>query len=94
MPRPHGGGGPGGFQTPKNLRKTIGKLMAYVGRSKWLLVVVAICLALNTVCSIGGSYLLKFLINDCIVPGDFQRLAQMLAFMAGVYICAALFSFT
>ena len=94
MPRPHGGGGPGGFQTPKNMRKTIGKLMAYVGRSKWLLVVVAICLALNTVCSIGGSYLLKFLINDCIVPGDFQRLAQMLAFMAGVYICAALFSFT
>ena len=53
MPRPHGGGGPGGFQTPKNMRKTIGKLMAYVGRSKWLLVVVPICRALNTVCSIG-----------------------------------------
>ena len=42
MPRPHGGGGPGGFQPPKNMGKTIGKLMAYVGRSKWLLVLVAI----------------------------------------------------
>ena len=88
--------GPGrhGFQRPKHMRKTIAKLMGYVGRSKWLLAVVAVCLVLNTICTVGGSYLLKFLINDCIVPGDIPRLARMLALMAGVYICAALLSFT
>ncbi len=100
MPKPQGprgggpGGPPGGFQKPKNMRKTIGKLMEYVGRSKWLLAVVAVCLLLNTACTVGGSYLLDPLIDDCIVPGDYQKLAEMLVLMAGVYICAAVLSFT
>ena len=98
MPRPHGKGGPGGhrggYQKPKNMGKTIGKLMRYVGRYKWLLVVVAVCLLMNTVCSIRGTYMIRSLIDDCIVPGDFQLLARQLAVMAGIYICAALFSFT
>ena len=69
---PHGPGAPrGGFQKPKNMRKTIGALMRYIGRSKWLLVVVTVCLVLNTVCSIGGSYMLRPLIDECIVPGDY-----------------------
>jgi len=93
-----GPGGPGnpkhGYQKPKDMRKTIATLLGYVGKSKWLLVVVAICLVLNTACSIGGSYMLKPLINDAIVPGDYQKLAQMLVLMAGIYLCAALLSFT
>ena len=76
------------------MRKTIGTLMGYIGKSKWLLVVVAICLVLNTTCSVGGVMLLQPLINDCIVPGDFAKLARMLALMAGVFICAAIFSYT
>ena len=44
--RPMGPGGPGrhgprgGFQKPKNIRATLGKLMAYLGRYKALLAVV------------------------------------------------------
>ena len=93
---PHGphGGPRGGFQKPKNMGKTISTLLRYVGRSKWLLGVVAVCLVLNVGCTVGGSYLLKPLINECIVPGDYPRLAQMLALLAGVYTCAALLSFT
>ncbi len=70
MPRHgHGPGGPhGGFQKPKNTGKTIGTLMGYIGRSKWLLLVVALCLVLNTACSIGGMYMLRPLIDECIVP--------------------------
>ena len=90
-----GHGGPKhGYQKPKNMGKTIGTLMGYVGRSRWLLLVVAVCLVLNTACSLTGSYLLKPLINDCIVPGDFDRLAKTLALMAGIYLCAAALSFT
>ena len=93
-----GPGGPGGqghgYQKPKNMRKTIGTLMGYIGRSRWLLVVVAVCLVLNSICTIGGSYLLKPLIDECIVPGDYPRLVRTLALMAAVYICAALLSFT
>ncbi len=92
---PHGPGAPrGGFQKPKNIRKTIGALMRYIGRSKWLLVVVTVCLVLNTVCSIGGSYMLRPLIDECIVPGDYPRLARTLAMMAGIYACAALLSYS
>ena len=91
MPRPgHGPGGPrGGFQKPKNMGRTIGRLLGYLGRSRWLLAVVAVCLVLNTLCTVGGSYLLKPLINECIVPGDYPRLAKTLALMACVYVCAA-----
>ncbi len=95
-PPRRGPGGPGrhGYQKPKNMRKTIATLLEYVGRSKWLLAVVALCLVLNTLCTIGGSYLLRPLINECIVPGDYERLAKTLVVMALVYICAALLSFT
>ena len=92
-PRGHGGP-PGGFQKPKDIRKTIGTLMGYIGRSKWLLAVVSVCLVLNTVCSIGGSYMLRPLIDECIVPGDYPRLARTLALMAGIYLCAALLSYS
>ncbi len=92
--RAPGGRGPhGGFQKPKNMRKTIGTLLGYIGRSQWLLVVVGICVVLNSLCSILGSYLLKPLINDCIVPGDYDRLVRTLIRMALVYIAGALLSF-
>ncbi len=89
---PHGG--PRGPQKPKNLKKTIGTLLGYIGRSRYLLIFVALCVVLNSLCSILGSYLLKPLINDCIVPGDYDRLVRTLVLMALVYITGALLSFT
>ena len=93
---PHGPGGPGprDFRKPKNAGRTISTLLGYVGKSKWLLGVVAVCLVLNVGCSIGGSYMLRPLINDCIIPGDYPRLERMLAVLAGIYVCAALLSYT
>ena len=98
MANPRPMGGPGGrnrhgYQKPKNMGKTLKKLMEYLGRSKWLLIIVAVCLVLYSVCTIGGSYLLKPLVNDAIIPGDFAKLAQTLALMACIYIAAAGFSF-
>ena len=96
-PRHGPGGGPGphrGFQKPKNMKKTIGTLFDYIGRSRWLLVFVGLCVVLNSLCSILGSYLLKPLINDCIVPGDYDRLVRTLVLMALVYVAGALLSFT
>ena len=86
----HGPGGPrGGFQKPKNLRLTIGKLMRYLGRYKLHLCIVVVLLVLSSVCSVAGSYLLKPLINDYILPGDFAGLAKMLFLMALMYIAGA-----
>lgn len=89
-PGPHGPGGPGGgFRKPKNIRSTLGKLMRYLGRYKLHLVLVAALLVVSSACTVGGSYLIRPLINDYILPGDFPGLARMLAIMALVYVLGA-----
>ncbi|MDY5612829.1 ABC transporter ATP-binding protein, partial [Dysosmobacter sp.] len=81
------------FRKPKDLRGTLGKLMRYLGRYKAHLVVVVFLLVISSACTVGGSYLIKPLINDYILPGDFRGLARMLCVMAAVYIVGAACSF-
>ena len=93
-PGPHGPGGPGGgFRKPKNIRSTLGKLMRYLGHYKLHLVLVAALLVVSSACTVGGSYLIRPLINDYILPGDFPGLARMLAIMALVYVLGAVCSY-
>ncbi len=90
----HGPQGPGGgFRKPKNIRATLGKLMRYLGRYKLHLSLVALLLVVSSACTVGGSYLIRPLINDYILPGDFPGLAKMLAVMALVYLLGAVCSF-
>ena len=89
-----GGRGPrGGFQKPKNLKETIGKLMGYLGCYRLHLCIVAVLLVVSSACSVGGSFLIKPLINDYILPGDFPGLARMLCVMAAVYVAGAVCSY-
>ena len=91
----HGPGhGPrGGFQKPKDLRGTLGRLMRYLGRYKALLALVVVLLVVSSACNVGGSYLLKPLINDYILPGDFPGLSRELCLMALIYITGAVCSY-
>ena len=90
----HGPQGPGGgFRKPKNIRATLGKLMRYLGRYKLHLALVAVLLIVSSACTVGGSYLIRPLINDYILPGDFPGLARMLCVMAAVYVAGAVCSF-
>ena len=82
-----------GFQKPKNLKETIGKLMGYLGCYRLHLCIVAVLLVVSSVCSVGGSFLIKPLINDYILPGDFPGLARMLCVMAAVYVAGAVCSY-
>ena len=95
---PRGGGhghGPNGhgFQRPKDMKGTFKKLMRYVGRYKAALVLVAVCLILSTVGSVATSYMLKPLLNDYILPGDFSGLLKMLVLMGGLFALSAVCSF-
>ena len=92
-PRGPGHGPRGGFQKPRDLRGTLRKLMRYLGRYKALLVLVVVLLVISSACNVGGSYLLKPLINDYILPGDFPGLAKMLCLMAVVYVTGAACSY-
>ncbi len=96
LSRGPGPGGPGrhGYRKPKDLRGTLSKLMRYLGRYKALLGLVVVLLVVSSACTVGGSYLIKPLINDYILPGDFSGLARMLAFMAAVYVTGAVCSYS
>ncbi len=61
---PRGGRGPGGMGgKPKNAKKTIGRLLKYVGKYKALLFVVLFFMMLNTVFSLIGGYMTRPIIN-------------------------------
>ena len=91
---PRGGGhghGPNGhgFQRPKDMKGTFRKLMAYVGRYKASLVLVAVCLIVSSAASVASSYMLKPLLNNYILPGDFPGLLKMLVVLAALFALSA-----
>lgn len=88
---PRGGPGmPMAMERPKNVKKTIGRLLAYLRKYNLLLVVVVILMLINTASMLIGSYFLKPLINDYILPGDFPGLARALAMLAGIYLAGVI----
>ena len=91
-PGRHGHGGHG-FQRPKDMKGTFKKLMHYVGRYKGSLVLVAVCLIVSSVASVATSYMLKPLLNNYIIPGDFPGLFRMLLMMGGLFALSSLCSY-
>ena len=91
------GHGPGrhghGFQRPKDMKGTFKKLMRYVGRYKGSLVLVAVCLIVSSVASVATSYMLKPLLNNYIIPGDFPGLFRILLLMGGLFALSSLCSY-
>lgn len=92
MPRGRGTGS-GGYVKPKNSKKTLGMLLRYVGKHKGLLTIVFLCLFTSTFAQIAGSYFLKPLINDYIIPGDFSGLAKGLLVLGIIYLLGACASY-
>lgn len=91
-PGRHGHGGHG-FQRPKDMKGTFKKLMRYVGRYKGSLVLVAVCLIVSSAASVATSYMLKPLLNNYIIPGDFPGLFKMLLLMGGLFALSSLCSY-
>ncbi len=75
------------------MKKTLQKLLAYVGKYKILLTLVVIFLVVNTICTVLSAYMLKPIVNDYIIPGDFSGLAWMLALLGMISIVGAVTSF-
>ena len=61
-PRGRGPAGMGG--KPKNLKRTVGRLLGYVGKYKALFFVVLIFMMINTVASLVGGYMTRPIINQ------------------------------
>ena len=83
-----------GYQRPGDLKGTIGRLLGYIGRYKALLVLVAFMLLASSLLSVASSYLMKPIINNYIIPGDFKGLLKMVALLFGCFALSALCSYT
>ena len=85
--------GPGrgghGFQKPNDSKKTINKLLKYLGANKLRLIIVAIMIILSSLITIIGTSLMRPIINDYILPGDLAGLVIMLAILFGIYLIGA-----
>jgi ATP-binding cassette subfamily B multidrug efflux pump len=95
--RPGGFGGPGrgprGFMgggKPKNASVTINRLLAYIGRDKFKILLVFAFVLVSSLTNLGGSYILRPIINNLVsadrTAGEkFSNLAIGILIMACIY---------
>ena len=79
---------------PKSASKTFSRVLGYMFRQKWLLCVVLLLVLLSAGAGVAGTYFLKPILNDYIVPfigkettaADLWPFVRMLMVMAGIYL--------
>lgn len=92
--------GPRPMQTakPKSASKTFFRVIGYMFRQKWVLAIVLALVLVNAGAGVAGTYFLKPILNDYIVPfigksttaADLLPFIRMLAVMGGIYLLGAL----
>ncbi|MDE6658693.1 MAG: ABC transporter ATP-binding protein/permease [Eubacterium sp.] len=93
MPGPHGAPN-GGYAKPKNAKKTVHKMLEYIGKSKYLLIVVSFTVIASTICSVLASARLQPIIDKAIYPHfDKAELIKQLAILAVFYVTASVLNF-
>lgn len=98
---PPGKGHSIGSVKPKDVKKTLGRIIEYIGKNKIFLFIVLLMLILSTLCQTGASYWLKPILNDIaesIKLNNFEtvgikKLITNLIIVSAFYIGAALFTF-
>lgn len=78
---------------PAHTRDTIKRILSYVGKYKFRLVLVVLCMLLSTGASLAAGYVLRPVINHIADPSTSAAdrvayLAMMLGVMAGIYLIA------
>ena len=59
-----------GYKRPKDTKKTLKHLFAYLGMHKWAFLSVAVLVFISAGANIMGTYLIKPVVNKFITPGD------------------------
>ncbi len=92
MPGPRGGGGPGAMlrtiEKPRNAGKTIRRLLGYLKGRIFGLILVVVLMFVGSAGMLIGSYYIKPIINDYILPGDLPGLARSLVMLAGIFLAS------
>ena len=100
MPHPRRSGGPRGgpgrqvsLEKPKDAKKTLSRLLKYLGRYKLSLVIVFVLVLASAAGNIAGTYFIKPLINNYVLRGDLKGLAGALCVIAVIYLATVAASY-
>lgn len=77
----------------KNMFATLKRLSSYFRPNKFLLMLVVVLSGLSGLAGIAGSYLLRPIINDYILPGDVAGLRAAVMVLIAMYLTGVLFTF-
>ncbi len=90
------GGMPGGgsarrfsAEKPKNPNGTMRRLWGYLQENRTQLIIVIVLILINTAASLTGSYLLRPVINDYLIPRNSDGLIHILSVMLIIYCTGA-----
>ncbi|WP_029903362.1 ABC transporter ATP-binding protein [Prevotella sp. 10(H)] len=75
---------------PKQGRKTFLRLMSYLTCDKKLLFLIGVLIIISIISSLLGSYMLRPIINDYIIPGNFSGLVRILLILGGIYLAGVI----
>ena len=71
---------PGKMETPKNAKKTIGRILNYMEKFKALWILVLLCVIVSSGASVLGIYFIKPALNNYIIPLIGQQNPNMIGF--------------
>ena len=78
-----------GYKKPRNTKRTLLRLISYMGRHKFSMFVVGLLVIVSSLASVFGTYMLKPIINQYIIPKDIPGLVKALLFMGILYAVGA-----
>jgi len=88
------GGALGASGKPKDMKKTIARLFAYLKQEKALLIIAVFCAVLCTISTLTSSYLLRPIMNRFLYydPAETDLTARMAALLRGLFVMAAVYA--
>lgn len=89
---------PRGFGKPQNAKKTISRILSYMGKYKLLWLVIFLCVLVSSLASVLGSYMIKPALNNYIIPligqqnPDFSKFLEILIYVMCIFLVGVLAS--
>ena len=90
----------GKMERPKNVRKTFGRILAYLSEYRIQLALVVLLIVVSSGASVAGTAFLQQIVDKCLeplaeqglVPALVRQLAKAVALMLGIYVAGAMAS--
>lgn len=71
---------------PIEAKKTFFRIMTYLAKDKNLLIVIGSLIIISIGCNLVGSYMIRPIINNYIIPGNYEGLLHILIILGVIYL--------